>query len=370
MHDILSSTFYHNPLSTWLLALAIVAVVAGSFMLARAFVLRRLEHFAKRTHTMADDVVLELLKRARFVTIVWITLEVVRRTLALPDGARETLSDLALIAFLLQVAIWAGALIAVWVERYTADRAATDATTITTIRAGAIIARILAWSMIFLFALHNLGFNISALIAGLGITGIAVALAVQNILGDLLGALAIVVDKPFVIGDFIVVDTFMGTVEHIGLKTTRVRSLSGEQIIFSNADLLKSRIRNFKRMYERRVLFTIGVVYGTPPDKLARIPAIIREAVEAQQHTRFDRSHFFRYGDSSLDFETVYYVATPDYNVYMDVHQAINLTLLRRFAHEGIDFAFPTRTVILAVPGDEPGPGGGGHAEPVASLRA
>ena len=149
-----------------------------------------------------------------------------------------------------------------------------------------------------------------------------------------------------------------------------MRSVSGERIIFSNADLLKSRIRNFKRMDEPQVVFTTRVVYGTPDDALARIPAIIPEAVEAQPHTRFDRSHFFRYGDSSLDFESVYYVATADYTVYMDVQQAIDLALLRRFAQEGIDFALPTRTVILAAPGGGSGPDGGGRGEPVASLRA
>ena len=167
--------------------------------------------------------------------------------------------------------------------------------------------------MLALVALNRLGYDVTALITGLGVGGIAIALAVQNVLGDLFAALAIVLDKPFVVGDAITVDTMTGTVEHVGLKTTRIRSVNGEQLIFSNADLLKSRIRNFKRMQERRIVFTIGVSYDTPPDTVARIPAMIREAVEAQQQVRFDRSHFMSYGDSALSFETVYFVLTADY---------------------------------------------------------
>jgi small-conductance mechanosensitive channel len=196
-------------------------------------------------------------------------------------------------------------------------------------------------------ALDNLGVNVTALVAGLGVGGVAVALAVQNILGDLFASLSIVLDKPFVLGDFIIVGELLGAVENIGIKTTRVRSLSGEQLIFSNNDLLNSRIRNFGRMAERRVVFQLGVVYGTPKAKLEQIPAIIRSAIEAQQQTRFDRSHFAGYGDFSLDFENVYYVLDRDYNVYMDIQQAINLEIYGRFAEDGIEFAYPTQTLYL-----------------------
>lgn len=203
------------------------------------------------------------------------------------------------------------------------------------------------WSVIVLLTLDNLGFDVTALVAGLGIGGVAVALAVQKILGDLFASLSIVLDKPFVIGDFIIVGEHLGTVEHIGLKTTRIRSLSGEQLIFSNSDLLGSRIRNFKRMYERRVVFTIGVVYQTPLEKLALIPSIIREIIESQKPVRFDRSHFKEYGAFSLNFETVYWVQNPDFNTYMDIHQAINLEIYRRFTREGIEFAYPTQTLFI-----------------------
>jgi small-conductance mechanosensitive channel len=206
---------------------------------------------------------------------------------------------------------------------------------------------LLVWIVIFLLALQNFGVNITALITGLGIAGIAVALAVQNILGDVLASLSIVIDKPFVIGDYIVVDTFQGTVEDVGLRTTRLKSLSGEQIIFSNAELLKARIRNYKRMTERRATFTIGLQYDTPADKVERVPGIIHDLITSIPQTRLDRTHFQGFGDSSLNVETVYFVLVPDYNVYMDIQQQINLTLLRRFAAEGIEFAFPTRTVLI-----------------------
>jgi small-conductance mechanosensitive channel len=190
------------------------------------------------------------------------------------------------------------------------------------------------------------------MVASLGIGGIAVALALQNVLGDLLASLSIVLDKPFVIGDMVVVGDLSGTVEHVGLKTTRVRSLSGEQLVFSNSDLLSSRIRNFKRMDERRVLFQIGVVYGTPRAKLEAIPGMVKEAVEAQSNARFDRCHFKTFGASSLDFETVYYMRVPDYQAYMDTQHAINMAIYQRFEDEGLEFAFPTQTIFLEKGGD------------------
>jgi small-conductance mechanosensitive channel len=160
--------------------------------------------------------------------------------------------------------------------------------------------------------------------------------------------LTIALDKPFVIGDFIVVGAEMGTIEHVGLKTTRVRSLSGEQLVFGNADLLSSRIRNYKRMNERRVLVGFGVTYSTPPETLEAVNGLVREAVEAQANVRFDRCHFHRFGASSLDYEAVYYINSPDYNVHMDVQQAVHLAIARAFRERGIEFAFPTQTLFLA----------------------
>ena len=196
--------------------------------------------------------------------------------------------------------------------------------------------------------LDNLGIDVTALVAGLGIGGIAVALAAQNVLGDLFASLSIAFDKPFLVGDFLILDDYLGSVEHIGIKSTRLRSLSGEQIIMSNNDLLKSRVRNYGRMVERRVVLAHGVTYDTPIGRLEEIPDIVRSAIERQADTRFDRSHFARHGASSLDFESVYYVLSADYNRFMDIQQAINLEIHRRFSELGIEFAIPTQRLYLS----------------------
>jgi len=209
------------------------------------------------------------------------------------------------------------------------------------------LAKLCLYIVIFLLILHNFGVNIATLVTGLGVGGIAIALAVQNILGDLFASMTIVLDKPFVVGDFITVDDFNGTIEHIGMKTTRIRSLGGEQLIFSNTDLLKSRIRNYKRMNERRVVFKVGVLYETPKEKLQRIPSLIRTAIERQAKTRFERSHLVSFGDSALNFETVYWVTQSDYTLFCDLHQAIGLEIFEQFNLEGIGFAYPTQTVYL-----------------------
>jgi small-conductance mechanosensitive channel len=244
----------------------------------------------------------------------------------------------------LQVGIWLSAAVSFRLHRRRGDTLETDPT-------GALaiinfVAAILVWALVTLLALDNLGVNITALVAGLGIGGIAVALAVQTTLSNLLGSLAIALDKPFVVGDTITVDQDTGKVERIGISNTRLRSVNGEQIVISNADLLKARIHNFGRMYERRVLFTIGVLYTTPREALQRIPAIIEAAVRAHDKVRFERSHFVAYGDSSLQFETVYFVLDPDYLLYVNIHQAINLRILEEFEQQGIGLAYRTRVML------------------------
>ena len=260
----------------------------------------------------------------------------------------------AAVYLLLQVARWGDVGVHGWLQHYRTRRSAQDAASTTSTAALGFVARTAVWVIIVLMILENFGVNITTLVASLGIGGIAVALALQNVLGDLFSSLSIVLDKPFVVGDFIAVDDISGTVEYVGLKTTRIRGLGGEQVVFSNSDLLGSRIRNFKRMETRRIVFAIGVTYEIGRQQLRAIPAILREVVEAQPQVRFDRAHFKSYGASSIDFETVYIVQTADYGAYMDIQQAINLALFDRFAEEGIDFAYPTQTVYLARAGTRP----------------
>ena len=251
------------------------------------------------------------------------------------------------ITFFIQAGLWGNGAIRFWVTDYRRDKIEEDASRVTAVSALGFIGTLFVWIIVLLLILDNMGVEITSLIAGLGISGIAVALAVQNILGDLFASLSIILDKPFVIGDFIVIGDFMGSVENIGLRTTRLRSLSGEQIVFSNTDLVQSRLRNYKQMADRRIVFSFGVLYQTPPKLLEVIPSWVQEIIEAQEHTRFDRAHFKDFGDFSLNFEVVYYMLVPDYLVYMDTQQTINLALFRRFAEAGVEFAYPTQTVLF-----------------------
>ena len=206
------------------------------------------------------------------------------------------------------------------------------------------------WSIALLLCIENIGIDITALVAGLGIGGIAIALAAQNILGDLFASLAIVLDKPFEIDDYIVVGDMSGTVEQIGIKTTRIRALSGEELVCSNADLLGSRVRNYRRMRERRALINIGVVYQTSYKSLTKIPNFIEEIIKNTENARFERANFKSLGDSSLLFEVVFYVSVPgnNYIEYMNIIQDINYAIFKKFEDEKIDFAYPTQTLHIA----------------------
>ncbi|MFU8771860.1 MAG: mechanosensitive ion channel family protein, partial [Anaerolineales bacterium] len=295
-----------------------------------------------------DGLVIRLLKQTRWIFFVAVSANLASLGLHLPEEARAAIGVVTVIILLIQAGLWGNGIITYWINRKVQRQMEFDGEKAATMDVFGLIARIILWTVVVLLILDNIpGIQVTTLIASLGITGIAVALAVQNILGDLFSSFTIVMDKPFVIGDFIIVDEYRGTVEHIGLKSTRIRSLSGEQLVFSNSDLLNSRVRNFKRMARRRILFNLGVTYQTPPEKLAKIPTLIREIVDKHPDATFDRAHFSAYGAYSLDFEIVYWVDTPDYYVYMDIQQDINLELYRSFAELGVEFAYPTQTLFM-----------------------
>ena len=328
-----------------------LSVSAGLFLAVllavivfKRVLLKRVAALVRRTDTIWDDRFIKIFEQTRIGLFVPLALYVATTSLNLPTRAATLIAGLATAGVLMQLGIWCSQVIENWLDLMVSKWDPSKATTMSML---GLVGRGLIWVLLLFVGLDTFGINITSLVAGLGIGGVAVALAAQNILGDLFASLSIVFDKPFLIGDFVIVDDKMGTVEHIGIKTTRVRSLSGEQVIFSNADLLKSRIRNYKRMYERRIVFTIGVTYQTTADQLARIPQIIREIIEATPKTRFDRSHFSQFGDFSLNFETVYYVLDPDYNLYMDANQHISFEIIRKFTDEGIEFAYPTQTIYL-----------------------
>ncbi|MDQ1816952.1 mechanosensitive ion channel family protein [Massilia scottii] len=344
----LTISFWGIGLMAWGIALAVAALAATLLGALKALLVRRLGAIAVRTATYLDDVAVAVLAATHPVFLILAGLYLGSLTLALPPRAITIVSHAAVVVLLLQIARWGDTGVREWLEHYRQRRSGDDVAATTSTAALGFIARTALWLVIALMILDNLGVNITTLIASLGIGGIAVALALQNILGDLFSSLSIVLDKPFVIGDFIIVDGSAGTVEYVGLKTTRLRSLGGEQIIFSNSDLLKARIHNYKRMQTRRIAFSIGVTYQSTEQQVQAIPKIVEDAVGAQAEARFDRAHFKEFGDSALIYEIVYYVLSADYDAYMDIQQGINLALFRRFAQEGIEFAYPTQTLHLA----------------------
>jgi small-conductance mechanosensitive channel len=338
----LDQVFLDNRVRDWLSALGLAAAIFLSTWILRRVLVRRLEK------TGTAKVVAAVMGRTGKLFLLGVAIWGGSMILDLPVRVRDIIGTAAKIALFLQAAAWGSAIALGMLARVRERRGAADPEGVTTLGAIAFLARVALWAVALLLILDNLGVDVTALVAGFGIGGIAVALAVQNILADLFASLSIVLDKPFVVGDFIIVGDLLGTVERIGIKTTRVRSLSGEQLVFSNGDLLGSRIRNFKRMYERRVVFALGVVYQTPPDKLEAISRMLSEIVRAQADVRFDRAHFKSFGDFSLNYEIVYYVLSPDYNKSMDIQESINLAIARRFAAEGIEFAYPTQTLFLS----------------------
>ena len=344
---LLHQAWQANALDDWALAAAIALGALMVLALLRLAAARAFKLLAARTGVAYADILMDVAAATRLWLLLPLALYAGASALDLPERLGRLVDVIAVVALMLQAALWANHFIRGWAERKMARRQAGDGEAATALGLIGFAGRVLVWALVLLFILDHLGFDITALVAGLGIGGVAVALAMQNILGDLFAALSIVLDKPFVVGDFVVVDSLRGTVERVGIKTTRLRSLDGELLIFSNADLLRSRIRNFKRMFDRRVEFTVGVTYQTPLGRLRLISQWLREIVEAQQRARFDRAHFKQYGDSALVFEIVYYVLDPDYNTYMDVHQAVNLAIFERFAREGIEFAYPTRTIYF-----------------------
>lgn len=343
----MSSIYLGNSTRDWLIAALVAAVVYIVLAVARRVLITRLGALAERTETEIDDAIVDLIKNTRPFFLAAVAVGAAMRGLAIHTKLVGPLSALLQLLVLVQVGLWTAGLIEFLVGRaLTKRREAADRIGIAAVKAIGVTIKVIAWIILGLVALEFIfEKNVTALVGTLGVGGIALALAVQNILGDLLAAVAIVFDRPFDVGDSIAVDNMAGTVEQIGLKTTRLRSVTGEQLVIGNAELLKSKLRNYKRMYERRVLLNLDLTYDTPADVIERIPDIMKEIVSRQKSVRFERSHFAGFQESALRVETVYFVLDPDYKQFMDVQQAVDLAVLRRFAAERINFAFPTQTV-------------------------
>lgn len=347
IQTLLDPYLVENSLHSYLVAVGIFLGLLLLLYIVRWVVQARVKSSSKKHPSPWDAYVFQTMAATRFWFFLAVAFYGGTRSLKLAEKTDHYLSILIGTLVLLQVALWGNALITRYLKRYRETHFEENAAMVTTMAVLGFIARLTLYSFILLLILENAGINVTALFAGLGIGGVAVALAAQNILGDLFASLAIAFDKPFVLGDFIICDDITGTIEKIGMKTTRIRSLGGEQIVLPNSKLVSNRIRNYKRMQERRILFGVGVTYQTPSEKLERIPGMIKTIIEAQSKARFDRAHFKGFGGSSLDFEIVYYILSPDYNEYMDVQQTLNLEIFKAFEREGIDFAYPTQTLFV-----------------------
>jgi small-conductance mechanosensitive channel len=325
-----------------IIAASIAAGVLFLIWLVRVFAKRRLKN-AHQTATDIDDFLLDVTNRTKLAFLLLPAIFLGARVLDLPVDFRRILRIAATLSFIAQAALWATGVIDFWLRRYRRVRIESDPSAVMTVNLFRVAGIVTVWLIAATVALANLNVEVTPLIASLGIGGVAVALALQNILGDLFASLSIVIDKPFILGDSISVDDHAGTVEHIGLKTTRVRAVSGEQLIFSNGDLLKSRIRNFKRMTERRSLTKLTIAHGTPPDTLARIPALMRAVVEKQKDARFDHAHLTAIGETGFVFELAYFLPSGTDTPFLDVQQAVYLDLLRGFEAEKIELAHMQR---------------------------
>jgi small-conductance mechanosensitive channel len=343
----LELVYFGNTVLQWTIAAGVAIVALGVLLLIRSVARSNYARLAATPHMELAELPLKVLSRTTLFFLVVVAVFIGLQTVDLAPKPHRILLTIVTIAAFWQAGLWAATAVVAWLERKRQITMEHDRAAVGTISIISFIARTLIWALVLLLTLDNLGVDITALVAGLGITGIAVALAVQNVLGDLLASLSITLDRPFVVGDFLIVDDFLGTVEYIGIKSTRLRSLGGEQIVIPNANLLNSRIRNYTRMSERRVVFNFSVPHETPREKLPRIAAEVRSIIQSEPKTRFDRAHFFRIGPASLDFEVVYYVLSPDYNVYMDAQQSINLKIMETLEREGVRFAYPAQRLLL-----------------------
>ena len=348
---LLEKVYYENTLQNYLIALGIVVLGFVAVRIFKSVINNRLRKLSERTTTNIDDYVIESINRFGIPILYAMVVYFGLQYLALPDRVDNILRiAITVVVTFFTIRFIANTLLLL-LKAYVRRKEGGEEK-VKQLRGIMIIVNVIIWSIGLLFLFDNLGYDVTTVIAGLGVGGIAVALAAQNILGDLFNYLVIFFDRPFEIGDFVIVDDKMGNVEFIGIKTTRLKSLSGEQLVFANSDLTSSRIHNYKRMQRRRIVFKLGVIYQTSLEQVKQIPAVLRAAVEAQnEHEEtvlFDRAHFASYGESSLNFEVVYNVLTGDYGKYMDVQQAINFRVYEEFERMGVEFAYPTRTLHIA----------------------
>ncbi|MCL2282456.1 MAG: mechanosensitive ion channel family protein [Fibromonadales bacterium] len=336
---------FGNSLGDWALALAITLGIYVVLWLIFKVIVKQIDKIAKRVGNKLDCIISNALKNSKSWFFIVIALFFGTKNLNFEEYGFVPLKILILTSFV-QIGIWLsiifGDAIKNWSEKNSPNSAKNAGVTIVS-----GIGKFLIWSAILLLILDNFGVKVISVMAGLGVGGIAVALAVQRILGDLFASISIMIDKPFEIGDFIAVGDIRGTIESTGIKTTRIRALSGEQVVIANSDILESRLNNYKRMEERRIVFSFGVSYKTSRENLREITKLSKNIIESQSNVRFDRGHLKCFDASSIDYEFVYWVTKPDYQAYMDIQEKINLALIDAFAERNIEMSRPTQAVFL-----------------------
>ena len=331
-------------------------IFAGSliiFKLVQFIIIKKIELVTKKTETDIDDFLMGLIKSVKPPFYFLLSLYIASRFLVIKEVVTRFIDNIIFIVIVLQIVLILQRIIdyvATKVIQKTTNDDETEKEKVEEEAVVRMVGRILKfvlWVVAILSVLSNMGINITSAIAGLGIGGIAIAMASKDVLSDIIASISIYVDKPFRVGQRIQTGTDVGTVEHIGIKTTRLRTPQGQELVISNTDMTTARIENFKKMKRRQIKLSLGVVYGLNAEKLEKIPAFIKEAIDKTEDAEFDRSHFAAYGDFSLNFETAYYVNSSDFKKYMDVQEKVNLAIYKKFEEEKIDFAFPTQTVIV-----------------------
>jgi len=348
LEGFLESVFFGNSVRNYLYALGIFFVSICLLYLMKNLILKRFKGLAGKTKNNIDDIIILAFEHINWFFYFVLSFYLSLKFISIPEIFNKSI-DYILIIFasfyiikLISIIIDQGAKIIIK-NRIKAGNG-NDSSIIDLMK---VFLKISLWIIGLIWILSNLGFNVASLIAGLGIGGIAIALALQNVLSDIFASFSIYFDKPFRVGDFIVIGNDMGIVQKIGIKTTRLKTLQGEELVISNKELTESRVHNYKKMDKRRVVFNVGVTYDTPVSKIKKVPGMIKKIFDKMELATLDRVHFNKFNDSNLNFEIVYYVDSSEYNIYMDKNQDIHLAIKELFDKEKIEFAFPTSTVHL-----------------------
>ncbi len=346
MKEFFSRTYLNNTFEAYAIALGIFVCGIILIKIFKKIVLYRLKKWSEKTETTLDDFLIKGIEKAIIPLLYYGVFYIGVRSLYLSSQIIDIAKIFSLFILTFFILKFLSSTV-MFLMSYFVKKQERGDEKVRQLKGMTVLINVIIWVIGLMFLLDNIGFDITTVIAGLGIGGIAIALAAQAVLGDIFSYFVIFFDRPFEVGDFIVVGDKVGTVEYTGIKTTRIRALSGEQLVFSNTDLTNSRLHNFKKMEKRRVVFKLGVIYQTTADQLEEIPKIVRKIIEEQEDATFDRGHFAAYGDFSLNFEFVYYVIGSDYNKYMNIQQAINMKIYRTFEEKGIEFAYPTQTIFI-----------------------